>query len=134
MLADKTKIRTITISDGDTNMTKTYFCLSNQENIDNIKRNVIDLIERELEPDEIAYYSKCISKILACRSIDALNLQREEKDRIDSRHVEFEVKEMSEEQIKQFILAKNSSLFSSFEYDELHSRIFSKEEEIKLAI
>lgn len=82
MLADKVK--------------KMYFWLSSQDNIDKTKSEIINLINRELEPDEIDYYSECMIKINAYRSIYARNLKRRKEDITDNRHVEFEITKKSE--------------------------------------
>lgn len=121
MLADKTKIN--------------YFwsVSQSQNDIECLKDNIRGFLDRELEPDEIDYYSTYISKILACRNNEVQNQSRKAKDRIANKNIEFKVVEMTEGEIKHFILVSNSTFFSPFEYTELSNKVMQKlnEEEEK---
>ncbi len=86
------------------------------------KQYILNFLETSLGKNQIRYFTYCINRLNAFRSINAESYKSHDEATIDRDNIEVEDVQYTEKEIKSFIIIQNSSLFSPLEYNQLYGR------------
>lgn len=106
----------------------------NTQNINSRKKYVLNFLDTSLDENQIAYFTYCINRLNAFRSINAQNYKSKEEPIINRRGIETEEIDYTEREIKCFIILQNASLFSPIEYKDLYDKYIAQEKELKQVV
>ena len=107
---------------------------STQNNTKSRKQYILHFLETDLDESQVAYFTYCINRLNAFRSINAQSYKCHNETVIDRDNIEVEEVPYTEREIKSFIIIQNSSIFSPFEYKQLYEKYIGKNKELKRAM